>query len=180
MQRHRPAVIWLHWFSALLLVAAVALVLVRENLDSREVRLSLMFWHAQAGMTLLLLSSLRLLSRLRSTPTQNEPGLLGLAARLTHLSLYAMLLSIPLLGMATLQAHGKTISVMGLFELPALLDKDRDLAELLGTAHEYLAWTLLAIAGLHIGAALWHQLVRRDELLQRMWPAPRTAQLSKS
>ena len=36
--------------------------------------------------------------------------------------------------------------------------------------HGYLAYTLFALIGIHLLAALWHQFVWRDRLLQRMWP----------
>ena len=42
--------------------------------------------------------------------------------------------------------------------------------ELSLSGHGYLAYALFTVAGLHALAALWHQLMRRDGLLSRMWP----------
>ncbi|HEY1090070.1 MAG TPA: cytochrome b/b6 domain-containing protein [Burkholderiaceae bacterium] len=37
--------------------------------------------------------------------------------------------------------------------------------------HALAANSLLIVAGLHAAAALWHQFVRKDGVLRRMWPA---------
>jgi cytochrome b561 len=34
--------------------------------------------------------------------------------------------------------------------------------------HRYLSWLLLALVLIHIVAALWHHLYRRDDVLRRM------------
>lgn len=34
--------------------------------------------------------------------------------------------------------------------------------------HRMLTWSLLAVALIHAGAALWHHLVLRDDILRRM------------
>jgi cytochrome b561 len=41
---------------------------------------------------------------------------------------------------------------------------------LLGELHEFGAKALLALVGLHAGAALFHRMVLRDGVLQRMSP----------
>ncbi|MEO9613362.1 MAG: cytochrome b/b6 domain-containing protein, partial [Nitratireductor sp.] len=38
-------------------------------------------------------------------------------------------------------------------------------------AHGFLAWALIVLTGLHVAAALYHQLVRRDRILARILPA---------
>lgn len=171
MERHQSSLIWLHWLSALLVAAAVALVLLREGIESRDTRSLLMFWHSQVGAALLTFSALRLILRRRNAaPTALDHGWLRYAAQAAHVALYGLLLGLPMLGIAALQARGKNVSVAGLFDLPVLLARDRDLSETLSTIHEYLAWTLVGLVGVHVGAALWHQFVRRDGVLLRMWP----------
>jgi cytochrome b561 len=48
------------------------------------------------------------------------------------------------------------------------MERDRDLADIVVIVHEWAAWTLLALAGAHAAAALWHHHVRRDDTLARM------------
>lgn len=171
MQRHQPWVIRLHWLSVLLLIAALTLALLREDIESRDTRTLLLFWHSQVGAALLLISALRLLVRRRGAPQPLETGLLRWVAHISHGCMYLLLLGLPLVGIAALQAHGRTFSLAGLVELPVFLERNRELSETLVEIHEYLAWTLVTLIGLHIAAALWHQLLRRDGLMLRMWPA---------
>lgn len=39
--------------------------------------------------------------------------------------------------------------------------------------HGAFAGVLMALIALHVAAALWHQVVRRDGLMARMWFGPR-------
>jgi cytochrome b561 len=65
------------------------------------------------------------------------------------------------------------VGLPGLGHLPALIGRDLDLADTLEDWHSALAWTLLALIALHVAAALWHQYIRRDGLLDAMWPRRR-------
>ena len=52
----------------------------------------------------------------------------------------------------------------------AMLAASPALAEAIKPWHELSAYALLALAALHIAAALKHQVIDRDGLLRRMWP----------
>jgi len=65
-------------------------------------------------------------------------------------------------------AKGKPIDVFGLFELPATLhglDGQEDIA---GMVHEYLAYSLIALAVLHAAGAIKHHVIDKDKTLIRM------------
>ena len=47
---------------------------------------------------------------------------------------------------------------------------DKALAEAIKRWHERLAWALIALVALHVGAALKHHFIDRDGLLSRMRP----------
>ena len=51
--------------------------------------------------------------------------------------------------------------------------RDQTLSRSFDRLHGLSAYLLLALAGVHICAALWHQLIRRDRLIARMMPASR-------
>jgi len=95
------------------------------------------------------------------------------AALGAHLALYALLLTLPLLGLATSQAHAVHVRLFGLLQLPMLVPADADLADTLSDWHVWLAWALLVLVALHVAAALWHHAVRRDGVLHAMLPAVR-------
>jgi len=66
-------------------------------------------------------------------------------------------------------ADGRPISVFGWFEVPALLTSIPNQEDVAGLVHEYLAWGLVILAGLHGLAALKHHFIDRDPTLLRMF-----------
>src|SRR2546423_11710167 len=84
--------------------------------------------------------------------------------------MYASLLSLPILGWAATSAKGINVSLFGLAPLPALIAPDPDIADALLDYHQWGAWALLAVVGVHGLAALWHHFVRRDGVLAAMLP----------
>jgi cytochrome b561 len=92
------------------------------------------------------------------------------AARANHWMIYALLLAAPLAGWLYASAAGLGVSWFGLLQLPDLVTKDRDLAGFFKAAHVGLVALLAALVALHVGAALHHAFVRRDGIVQRMWP----------
>lgn len=172
--RPRP-LIALHWLTVFCLVAAVAFVLIRDQIDARTARQWLLEGHRHFGLFVLLLFLVRVAVRIhlgKLPATADTSRLLRCAAGLTHIALYALLLAQPLLGWALSNAEGKPVHLLGL-TLPALVGADEDLADSLQAWHLDTAWILLALASLHIAAALWHHFVLRDGVLRAMWPRRR-------
>jgi cytochrome b561 len=85
--------------------------------------------------------------------------------------MYLLFFAVPLAGWAYSSAAGFPIVWFGQLPLPDLLAVDKELAELIKPLHKLLALALVALAGLHIAAALKHQLADRDGLLARMLPS---------
>jgi cytochrome b561 len=92
-----------------------------------------------------------------------------LAASATHAALYLLLLVIPLTGLFMQYFAAKPISVYGLWSLPAALVSDIERFAILRELHGILTLLLMVLITLHIGAALYHQFVKKDQLLRRMW-----------
>ena len=65
-------------------------------------------------------------------------------------------------------ADGRGVSVFGLFEVPASLTGIPDQEDVAGVLHEWLAWGLIILAGLHALAAIKHHFIDRDATLSRM------------
>jgi cytochrome b561 len=82
--------------------------------------------------------------------------------------LYASILVLPLLGWMLSDAADKPVHFLGL-ALPRLVQPDLDLSDQLLAWHQDAAWVLLALALLHLFAALWHRFVRHDGVLRAMW-----------
>jgi cytochrome b561 len=104
-----------------------------------------------------------------------------LAAKATHISLYALLLLLPLSGwlMATTTPVRVPTTVFGLFELPYALAPDLPIYSFAQAVHvaSAISFGLLMIS--HIGAALVHALWWRDRTMVRMWRNVRFRQASQ-
>jgi cytochrome b561 len=168
----RPAIA-LHWLLAGLLLGNLALGLTMADLPFSPWRLKLFNWHKWAGMTILVLSALRLLWRLghRPPPHLPMPAWQERAALATHGTLYLLFFAVPLAGWAYSSAAGFPVVLFGVLPLPDWVPVSRPLAATFKGAHEALAWGLALLIALHVAAALKHQFIDRDALLRRMWPA---------
>ncbi len=171
--RYTTPAIALHWVLALALFTSFSVGVYMADLPFSPQRLKLYNWHKWAGVTILLLSALRLGWRLTHRPPADlpAPAWQQRAAHLTHGALYALFFTVPLVGWAYSSAAGFPIVWFGVLPLPDFVSPDKDLAEAIKPWHGALAWTLAALVVLHIAAALKHHLVDRDGLLQRMLPA---------
>lgn len=172
----RPrALVIMHWLTVLVLLIAATLILWRDQVDGRSLRVWLLEGHRHFGLFILLLFVARIAYRFRvgRLPSEgNTSALLRLAAGSTHVALYVLLLVQPLLGWALSNAEDKPVHFLGI-TLPALVASDEDLADTLTTWHQDVAWVLLAFITLHAGAALWHHFVLRDRTLRMMLPKRR-------
>jgi cytochrome b561 len=173
-QRYTTTAIALHWLVALLIVGAFTLGLVMTDIPGfSPAKLRYFAWHKWAGVTVLLLATLRLLWRLKNRPPALPPGMpawqRGAAHGLHHL-LYVLIFAVPLSGYFYTLAAGVPVVYFGLFKLPVLIAKNPALAETLKTLHYWLNMSMAALVALHVLAALKHQFVDRDGTLGRMLP----------
>jgi cytochrome b561 len=89
-------------------------------------------------------------------------------ALLTHALLYLLLIAIMISGYLISTADGLGIAVFNWFEIPALPWALQQQEEFAGDVHEWLAWLLMALVGLHTLAALKHHFYDKDSVLTRM------------
>ena len=172
--RYPALTVALHWTSAFAVTTAFALAWARAAIDDTQPRAALMQVHEAAGLFVLALLLLRVGARIAqwsSRPRHDLPRPLALAAFGGHLLLYALLLAMPLLGWALANAHGHDVRLPGLAVFPTLVGTDPDLADTLESWHVGVSWVLLSVVALHVAAAMFHHLVRRDGVLGSMLPA---------
>jgi cytochrome b561 len=87
--------------------------------------------------------------------------------------LYVLMFAIPLSGWVYSSATGVSVIYLGFFPLPDIVPKDKVLAGVLWGVHATLNFVLFALVIVHVGAALRHQYVERDDTLRRMLPFAR-------
>jgi len=175
--RYSAVAIALHWVLGLAILAMFGVGLYMTDLPFSPWRLKLYNWHKWAGVTILVLSVLRLVWRLtHRPPALPQVVALGMPAwqtrayHATHHVMYVLFFVVPLMGWAYSSAAGFPIVWFGQIPLPDLVPVNKEFAALIKPLHEISAFALVGLAGLHIAAALKHQFVDRDGLLQRMLP----------
>ena len=184
--RYGTVAVSFHWIIAALVVTNICLGFYMNDLaHSDPMRFTFIQTHKSIGLTVLSLSVLRLLWRLVNPipplPPEFGPGM-RFIARGTHFLFYFLIITIPLVGWAMVSSSplGTPTMYFGLFQWPhipflAALPRAektiyvRDFA----ATHTLLAYAAIALLTLHVGAALWHHLLRRDDVLRRMLPGSR-------
>ena len=168
--RYTAPAIGLHWLLALMLIGSFSLGVYMADLPFSLTRLKLYNWHKWAGVTILLLSLVRLAWRLGHRPPADAamPAWQATAAHATHRLLYALFFVVPLLGWAYSSAAGFPIVWFGVLPLPDFVPVDKALAEAIKPWHGRSAMLMAALVLLHVAGALKHQLIDRDGLIDRM------------
>ncbi|MBP0495562.1 cytochrome b [Roseomonas indoligenes] len=175
--RFSPLQRLVHWVMAACILAMLFIgVGMVSTISARY--LTLVSIHKPLGIAILVLALLRLVLRLRrgAPPLPADlPEPMKLAAHLSHLVLYGLMFAMPLLGWAMLSAEGYPVVLFDGLRLPPILPQNLELYALLRGAHGYLAYAFFAVILLHLGAALFHALVRRDGVFEAMAPVPTRA-----
>jgi len=174
--RYNGAAIALHWVTAALIVANLLLGLSMVPLPISPRKLQWYLWHKSIGVTIFLLTSLRLAWRaMRPHPAPVPmPRWQRRAAAVSHALLYVLLFLIPLSGWVYSSATGVQVVYLGAVPLPNLVPKDKALGDALRIVHLTLNSLLFAVVCIHVAAALKHHFVDRDATLRRMLPLPGT------
>lgn len=171
---HSLAIRAVHWTTVALIAAAYALAWSRESASTEDLAAWLLMLHRSAGVTIFLLTLLRIAVRSRSRLPEwpgDLPHWQRLAAKCTETALYVGLVSQPILGIAGSLLRGD-VSLF-CFPVSSLVVPNRRLARDILEIHSVFSLCLLALISLHVAAALHHHLVRRDDVLVRMLPALR-------
>jgi len=169
--RYSTTAIALHWLVALLIFSAFPLGLYMVGLPLSPDKLKLYSYHKWIGVTVFLLVAIRLAWRAKHTPPALPDGIAAWqrrASAMAHGLLYALMVAIPLSGWLMSSAKGFQTVWFGVLPLPDLIEKNRELGELLAGVHKALNFTLLALVILHVGAALKHHFIERQPFLLRM------------
>lgn len=160
-----------HWLLFLMLTFTVIAGNFLASMPKGAEKLQAAGMHKSFGAVLLMLIMLRLLWRLTNKIPKLPDGttaVQSLLAKGMHWALYALMFAQPLSGIMMSQAAGYPVSFFGLFEFPVFLDKSQGLAEFFRAMHGAV-WIVLVVAVIgHVGAALHHHFVKKDNVLKQM------------
>ena len=168
--RFSPLQRLLHWLMA---IGILAMLFIGVGMVSTVMPkyLTLVSIHKPLGIAILVLVLIRLAVRLlRGAPPlpADLPESLKLAAHLSHYLLYVLLIAMPLIGWGMLSAAAYPVRLYPGFYLPAILPQSDRLHTILWNAHYFLAFAFFALILLHIAAAFFHLLVRKDGVFETM------------
>jgi len=168
VQRHSPALRIAHWIVVALVFVTWPLGLMIGFVKD-QVKLDFYMVHESIGFLVLWFMLLRLGIRLSGGAVEvDAPRAEKLAASTVHGLLYAFLIIMPVSGFLATNAHGFPLQWFWLIPIWSPIGKSPEIAPILSSIHFWSAWTLLALVALHIAAALFHHIIRRDATLYRI------------
>ncbi|SAL52123.1 type-b cytochrome [Caballeronia arvi] len=170
-ERFSPLQRALHWIMAICILAMLFIGVGMVSTVKPDY-LKLVSIHKPLGVAILVLALIRLAVRIaRGAPPlpADMPEPMKLAAILSHYAFYALMIALPLLGYGMLSAADYPVVVFGV-RVPSLLPHSNSLHTLLWNAHRFLALCFFALIVVHLAAALFHALVRRDGVFHAMAP----------
>jgi cytochrome b561 len=160
----------LHWLMAVLILA---MLLIGAGMVSTTTARypALLAWHRPLGLAILVLALVRLAVRLTHRPPPlpaDLPAIQVAAAKGSHILLYALMIAMPLIGWAMQSAGGYPIVLWKGVALFPILPHAVQLYGWLRLLHGLLAYAFFLLILGHLGAALFHALIRRDGVFRSM------------
>jgi cytochrome b561 len=162
--RYHPLLVAFHWLVALLVFAALTAGFLLKGQPNEPAKLAPLGIHMLVGRSILILMVARLVTRFlvrKPVPADTGNPLLNRAAGVVHALLYMGVIAMAVAGLGTAAQAGLNQSGASLpidfFAFPARY------------GHGYLAIVLLVLIAGHVGAWAFHQFIRKDNLLSRMW-----------
>jgi cytochrome b561 len=169
LQYGTPAKIF-HWLIVALLAAQYPIGWLMPDIHRGMAPGAAMTFHASIGISILILSALRLVWRL-THPVAPESSLLRwqrLSSEAVHWLLYALVLVATFSGWLFASFRGWSISFFYLVPLPMLASDNAAAGRTIDGLHQAVEWALLIIIGIHVAAALAHIFIYRDRVMKRM------------
>lgn len=162
-----------HWFTVLLVLVMIPVGFLMIQEIPRPVQNGLFALHKSLGPLVLVVVLLRLAWRMTHRPPPlpaDLPRVQRRLAALVHAGLYLALIVMAVSGYVRVTTGGYPIEAFDALGIPALFSKDEAVSKVAESIHGTTIFVLLALVAMHVGAAAWHGLIRRDGIVGRMWP----------
>jgi len=164
----------LHWITVILIIGQFSTAWWHEAIDQQS-RLAAMVLttHRSIGVSIWFITLARLVWRNSFAYLPPFPLTMPKAqqtiAKANEYGLYALLLIQPVTGLGRVLLRGQRFEIF-IWQVPALFEESPAIRGVFADVHEFGAKALVVLVALHAGAALYHRLILRDGVLQRMLP----------
>lgn len=165
----------LHWIMALIIFTIISVGLYMTGLDEKDPsRLDVYNLHKSFGVLAMMLIILRLVW-IKISPAPALPAVFnsrekGIVKGVQGL-LYLLMILIPVSGYVMSTAAGYPVPFFGLLDVPALLSKNKEIAEFAHEAHHLMGFAMIAVIILHVVGVIKHRLKDKggeSDILKRM------------
>jgi cytochrome b561 len=161
-----------HWLVVALLLAQYLIGWLMPDIHRNMKPGAAMTFHVSVGMVILILIVVRFAWRLAHpvAPDSSLPRWQRLGSQAAHRLLYALVLATTFTGWLFASFRGWSMSFFYIVPMPMLASDNAAAGKAIDGLHQAMEWTLLAVIGLHVAAALAHLFIYRDRIMQRMLP----------
>jgi cytochrome b561 len=161
-----------HWLMVALLAVQYPIGWLMPDIHRGMTPGAGMTFHVSIGIAVLALTALRLLWRLTNpvVPESSLPAWQRSSSEVLHWLLYALVLATTITGWLFASFRGWSVSFFYLVRLPMLASDNAAAGRTIDGLHQAMEWALLVTIGVHVAAALAHQFIYRDRVMQRMLP----------
>ncbi len=165
-----------HWLIVTLVLIQYGTFLYKENFlveDDPFGGVLIGDFHKPFGVTLLVVVFLAFMWHLSNSKVafpSSMPKWEVFFATAVHKSLYLYLICMGSAGVLMNVFGGRGVNFWGFFEIPVLMEKNKEVAEFFFEAHEFFGYLGIALIALHLGGIFKQHLIRKDPVIQKMLP----------
>ncbi len=162
----------LHWGMALLIIGMLAFGFFMDDF-SKALKPTVYMIHKSIGLLILALFILRLTWKVinKGMPSYHESLSRSQQKFVAagHHTLYLLMFIMPMTGLLMSIAAKRYPTFFNLFtvNIPGVPQTEA-FGDFMHESHEILAWVFIAMVAMHIGAALYHRVIKNDGVLERM------------
>jgi len=173
VERYNSTARCFHWVTVLLVIIAYIISVggpeMRVYSSANDFRREL---HELLGLTVFVLTLVRMWWRAISPPPNGPemPIWMKLGARVSHWTIYALLVVVPVTAILGAAFEGRPLTVLAVGNIQLGLPQSLQLGLVWANIHGWLGDALIWLAGFHAAAALFHHFWRRDTVLRSMLP----------
>ncbi len=161
----------LHWLMAALITLMFFAFWGFELAQTNADKMQMLVGHSSLGTIITLLLMFRLSKRFifkQPRPVHQLAARYSKAAKISHYLMYLLMVVVPLSGYLTANFHQLPVMTFASFSLNGTADET--MFSILRSIHSTSIKLFIALIMLHIGAALFHKFVLKDQVLYSMRP----------